>query len=89
MFEITLSTILTVTNIAEAFSQLIPDGLKIDVFPYAETPEEIGAIWAWIRESNDPAWPCFIDVIHYGDECELVQRQILILGWMSFKKLTE
>jgi hypothetical protein len=70
MFEITLSSTLTPDNIAAAFSRLIPTGLKIDVFPETDTPEEVGAIWAYLGETNDPAWPCIVNVI-YGDECEL------------------
>jgi hypothetical protein len=44
MFEITLSSVLTAEDIATAFSRLIPTGLKIDVFPETDTPEEVGAI---------------------------------------------
>ncbi|AFY93917.1 hypothetical protein Cha6605_2882 [Chamaesiphon minutus PCC 6605] len=71
MFEITLSTMLAADAIAAAFFRLIPAGLKIDVFPESDTPEEVGAIWAWMQETNDPAWPCSVMVIHHGDECEL------------------
>jgi hypothetical protein len=70
MFEITLSRTLTAEDLANTFSRLIPDGLKIDVFPESDTPEEVGAIWAYLTESNDPAWPCLVNVI-YGDECDL------------------
>jgi hypothetical protein len=71
MFDITLSRILTADDLVDTFSRLIPDGLKIDVFPESDTPEEVGAIWAYMEETNDPDWPCSVMVIHYGDECEL------------------
>jgi hypothetical protein len=70
MFEITLSSVLTADDIAAAFSRLIPTGLKIDVFPETDTPEEVGAIWAYLEETDDLNWPCSVNVI-YGDECEL------------------
>lgn len=70
MFGITLSTILTADDIAAAFARLIPPGLKIDVFPESDTPDEVGAIWAYLGKTNDPAWPCTVDVI-YSDECDL------------------
>ena len=71
MFNIILSRVLTAVDLADIFSRLIPDGLRIDVFPESDTPEEVGAIWAHMEDTNDPDWPCSVMVIHHGDECEL------------------
>jgi hypothetical protein len=51
-FEITLSITLTAEDIATAFSNLVPDMLKIDVFAESDTPEQLGAIWAWLTQTD-------------------------------------
>ncbi len=69
-FGITLSKILTTDTIVATFRRLIPAGLKIDVFSAPDTPDEVGAIWAWLEETWDPVWPCVVNVI-CSQECQL------------------
>jgi hypothetical protein len=69
-FAITLSKVLTSDTISAIFCNLIPAGLKIDVFSAPDTPDEVGAIWAWLEETLDPAWPCVVNVV-YSKECQL------------------
>jgi hypothetical protein len=69
-FSLTLSKILTTDTIVANFRHLIPAGLKIDVFSALDTPDEVGAIWAWLDETEDPAWPCVVNVI-CSQECQL------------------
>jgi hypothetical protein len=70
VFGITLSITLRADDIKAVFSDIIPAGLKIDVFSELDTPEEVGAIWAWLESTHDAAWPCTVNVV-CSDSCEL------------------
>ena len=51
---------------------LIPFGLRVDVRPsVAELPDEPGAIWATVGETDDPEWPSVVNFLSCGDECDL------------------
>jgi hypothetical protein len=69
-FGITLSKVLTAEDILATFRSIIPAGLQIDVFPTPHTPDEVGAVWAWLEETLDPNWPCVVNVV-CGSECQL------------------
>jgi hypothetical protein len=63
-FDIVLSKPLTPGDIAAAFADLIPAGLRVDVrLDMAELPDEPGAVWALVRSTDDPAWPCILNVL--------------------------
>jgi len=71
-FDIMLSKPLTPDDIAAALADLLPAGLRVDVQPdMAELPDEPGTIWALAGGTDDPAWPCVLNVLVCGDECGL------------------
>ncbi len=59
-FEITLSMTLSPEQIAQAFTDLVPSGARVDV--QSEFPDEPGAVWVQILKSEDPHWPCVLAV---------------------------
>jgi hypothetical protein len=71
-FDIVLSKPLAPSDIAAAFADLIPAGLRIDVrLDLADLPAEPGAVWALVGGTDDPAWPCVLNVLVCRDECGL------------------
>lgn len=71
-FDIVLSKTLAPDTVAAALSHLIPVGLSVDVrTDIADLPDEPGAIWAVVYETDDPDWPCQLSVLACRDECEL------------------
>jgi hypothetical protein len=71
-FDIVLSKPLTPGDLSAALASLIPLGLRVDVGQdLAEFPDEPGAIWALVGGTDDPAWPCVLNVLVSRDECGL------------------
>lgn len=71
-FDVILSGQLDAKDIELALTELIPRGLKVDVFTTDDDlPDEVGAIWSYTSETSDPAWPCILKVIFLSDKCEL------------------
>jgi hypothetical protein len=71
-FDIVLSKPLAPETIAAALAGLIPRGLRVDVRrDMAELRDEPGAVWALVGSTDDPAWPCVLNVLVCRDECEL------------------
>jgi hypothetical protein len=71
-FDIVLSKPLSPDDLATAFADLIPAGLRVDVRrDMAELPAEPGAVWALVGGTEDPAWPCVLNVLVCRDECGL------------------
>jgi hypothetical protein len=71
-FDIVLSKTLAPDATAGAISNLIPSGLRVDVrTDIADLPDEPGAVWAVVYETNDPDWPCYLSVLVCADACEL------------------
>ncbi len=72
LFDIVLSKALNPNDIAAAFADLIPAGLRVDVrHDLSELPDEPGAIWALAGSTDDPAWPYVLNVLVCRDECGL------------------
>ena len=72
LFDIVLSKPLDPSDIAAGFADLIPAGLRVDVRrDLSEFPDEPGAIWALLGSTDDPAWPCILNVLVCRDECRL------------------
>jgi len=71
-FDIVLSKPLTPDDLATAFADLIPPGLRMDVRPdMADLPDEPGSVWAVVGSTDDPAWPCVLNVLVCRDDCGL------------------
>ena len=71
-FDIVLSKPLSPGDIVVALADLIPAGLRIDVRrDMVDLPDEPGAIWALVGSTDDPAWPCILNVLVCRDECGL------------------
>lgn len=71
-FDIVLSKSLSPDDFLTAFAGLIPGGLRVDVgTAMAGVPDEPGAIWALVESTDDPAWPCVLNVLVCSDECGL------------------
>lgn len=71
-FDIVLSKLLSPGDVAAALTDLVPNGCGIDVGrDVADLPTEPGAIWAIVGASDDPAWPCIVNVLVCRDECRL------------------
>ena len=71
-FDIVLSRLLTPSDIAAALADLIPSGLRVDVQSSVDgLPHEPGAIWAIASGTDDPDWPCVLNVLACCTECEL------------------
>src|SRR4051794_41184457 len=71
-FDIVLSKSLSPDELASALADLIAPSLRVDVRrDMAELPDEPGPIWALVRGSDDPAWPCVLNVLVCRDECGL------------------
>ena len=71
-FDIVLSKLLTPGDIAVALTDLIPAGLRVDVrLDITALPDEPGAVWALVGSTEDPAWPCILNVLVCSDECGL------------------
>jgi hypothetical protein len=72
LFDIVLSKLLAPGDITAAFADLIPAGLRVAVRrDIADLPDEPGAVWAVVSSTNDPAWPCILNVLACRDECGL------------------
>ena len=71
-FDIVLSKSLAPDHVAAVFADLIPPGLQVDVgLDMADPPDEPGAIWALVGSTDDPSWPCVVNVLVCNDECGL------------------
>jgi hypothetical protein len=71
-FDIILSKKLGASQIADALTSLIPDGMRVDVqSDIADLPDAPGAIWAVVNETEDSEWPCLVSVLACRDECGL------------------
>ena len=71
-FDIVLSRPLSPDDLAAAFADLISPGLGVDVLgDIADLPDEPGAVWAIVGGTDDPAWPCVLNVLVCRDECGL------------------
>src|SRR5262245_938940 len=71
-FDIVLSKPLQPNDLAAALGTLIVPGLRVEVGrDVADLPDEPGAIWAVVRDTDDPAWPCILNVLVCRDECGL------------------
>ena len=71
-FDIVLSKPLAPDAIAAALADLIPPSLRVDVrADMADLPAEPGAVLAVVRPTDDPAWPCLLDVLLCRRECGL------------------
>ena len=71
-FNIVLSRLLGPDDLATAIGELAPEGLRIDIrSDVADLPERLGAFWAVVGSSDDPAWPCVLDVFGCGNELGL------------------
>ncbi len=71
-FDIVLSKMLAPGEIVAALAELIPAGLQVDVRQdMAELPDELGAVWALVGNTDDPAWLCVFKVLVCHDDCGL------------------
>jgi hypothetical protein len=71
-FDIVLSKALAPEGIEAAFADLVPVGLRVDVRrDIAELPDEPRAVWALVGSTDDPAWPCVLNVLVCSGECGL------------------
>jgi hypothetical protein len=71
-FDIVVSKSLRPDELASALADLIPHGLRVDVRrDLTELPDEPGAVWALIGGTDDPSWPCVLNVLVCRDECGL------------------
>lgn len=71
-FQIVISKRLSTDDLTTTFKVLVPKGLRIDIrLEIAELPEEPGAVWATLGDSEDQAWPCILNVLVCRDECQL------------------
>ena len=68
-FNIVLSRPLSGDDLAEAIDELVPDGFGIIVAAdAADLPDNHAPFWAVVQTSDDPAWPCVLDVFGCGEE---------------------
>ncbi len=71
-FDIVISKQLSADDLTAAISELLPPGLRVDIrHDVAELPDEPGAIWATILDSDDAAWPSILNVLVCRDACKL------------------
>jgi hypothetical protein len=70
--DIVLSKTFAPDALAAALTDLIPGGMRVDVrTDIADLPDEPGAIWAVVYETDDPEWPCHLSILACSAECGL------------------
>lgn len=84
-FDVVLSRTLSPEEITAALADLLPSGLQIDVKRgMEELPDEPGAVRAIVGPTNDPDWPCVVNVLVCSDDCGLGRYPDLsIASWFS------
>lgn len=71
-FDIILSRPLSDGDLVAAIEELVPAGLRIIVgSDIADLSHKGASFWSVVRTSDDPAWPCVLDVFGCGDELQL------------------
>ncbi|MGL4419181.1 MAG: hypothetical protein ACRCZF_00825 [Gemmataceae bacterium] len=71
-FDIVLSKPLAPDTIAAALGDLVSPGPRVDVQrDMADLPDEPGAVWALVGGTDDPAWPCVLNVLVCRSDCGL------------------
>ncbi len=71
-FDVVVSAPLGPADFAAALASLLPAGFRIDVArEMSGLPDEPGAVWALVGETDDPDWPCVFNCLVCREECGL------------------
>lgn len=71
-FSIVFSKVLSLESIVSALAELIRAELRINVqHDVNSLPDDPGAIWALLEDTDDASWPCVLKVMIYRPECGL------------------
>lgn len=86
-FDIVLSKLLDPVDLAAAIAELLPLGLRVHVRRnIADLPDEPVAVWATVSDTDDPTWPCVLDVHVFRPDCGLRPYPDLRIAWQLWER---